>query len=157
MKKKEWYIVIAIVIVIAVISSFITAKFTGNVIKVPTSTAITQSDVYTKTEIDSIIKSLPYSSGTGTPKNCIVQSFASAAVKNGDEVCKQWTNNKCLISELTLTSYTNKTTSTGYPDLVVSSPRFFKCSQSFTDISGKFSSAMPGLINNLEFQVICCD
>jgi hypothetical protein len=149
MKGKEWLIVIAAVIVVAVLASLITSNLTGNVVKVPTSVATTQTDIYTKTEVDGLIKNIG-----GTPKNCMVHSFASSAYSNGNILCAQQTANKCLIGELILTATTNKTTSSGYPELATVYPRFFKCSDTFT---GVYNKTIPGLMMNKEYQVICCD
>ena len=54
MKGKEWVTVIAIVFVVAVIASLITANITGNVIKVGKSRFGTE--VYTKAEIDGLLR-----------------------------------------------------------------------------------------------------
>lgn len=52
MKGKEWLIVIVVVIIVAVLASLITSNLAGNVVRVPTSIATTQTDIYTKGEID---------------------------------------------------------------------------------------------------------
>ena len=55
--KNNLWIVVIVAIIVAVISSLITVSLTGNVVKVPTSTATTQTDVYTKAEVDSKLSS----------------------------------------------------------------------------------------------------
>jgi hypothetical protein len=54
--KTNWWIILAVVIVVAVISSLITVNLTGNVIKVPTVTNGTT--VYTQAEVDAKISTL---------------------------------------------------------------------------------------------------
>src|SRR3989344_160072 len=55
MKSKEWVAVIAVVLIVAVIASLVTVNITGNIIKVPTSVATTQTEVYTKADMDRIM------------------------------------------------------------------------------------------------------
>ena len=51
--KINWWLIIAIVVVVAVVSSLITVNLTGNIIKVNNITTCTQT-IYTKTEIDAM-------------------------------------------------------------------------------------------------------
>jgi hypothetical protein len=50
MNTKEWTIVIAVVIVVAILASVMSVKMTGNVVNVPISSA--SVGVYTKAEVD---------------------------------------------------------------------------------------------------------
>ncbi len=75
---KIW-VVILVTIIVAVLSSLATVKFTGNTIKVPDST--TTSDVYTKTEVDDKFTILPCNSN-----NCISKrgTFEQVAVSSSN-------------------------------------------------------------------------
>ena len=53
--KINWWLIIGIVVVVAVITALVTMQVTGNVIKVAKTTSKTGIDVYTKSEIDSMI------------------------------------------------------------------------------------------------------
>jgi len=56
MNKKDWIYAIIAMIVIVLLVYFIAPKITGNIVKVPTSVATTQTDIYTKAEVDTKIK-----------------------------------------------------------------------------------------------------
>jgi hypothetical protein len=64
MDKKEWIIVISIIIIVAVVSSFVSMSLTGNVIKVSTSNSKKAPEVYTKAEIDAKLANLSQTSPT---------------------------------------------------------------------------------------------
>ena len=54
--KNNLWVVVVIAIVVAVIASLITVNLTGNSIKVPSATSTTQTEVYTKAEVDTMLK-----------------------------------------------------------------------------------------------------
>ena len=68
MKSKEWVGVIAVVVIIAVVMSLITAGITGDVIRVKKAT--TGAYVYTKADIDAKLRDI-----SGFQKNCNGNSF----------------------------------------------------------------------------------
>lgn len=53
MERKDWILVVLIVLVVAALSSFVTVKITGNVVRAYTTTNTAYPEVYTKAEIDS--------------------------------------------------------------------------------------------------------
>lgn len=58
MDKKEWIFVISIIVIVAFVASVISVTLTGNVVKVSTTNNKKAPEVYTKTEIDSLVKNL---------------------------------------------------------------------------------------------------
>jgi hypothetical protein len=58
MNKQDWIYVIIAMVVVSVIVSFASLKMTGNVVKVPTSIATSQIDVYTTAEVNSKVDSI---------------------------------------------------------------------------------------------------
>ena len=61
--KNNLWVVVVIAIVVAVIASLITVNLTGNSIKVPSATSTTQTEVYTKAEVDAKLAGINISSG----------------------------------------------------------------------------------------------
>jgi len=55
MEKGQLWMIVGITLVVAVVASLITISVTGNIVKVPTSVAVTQTDVYTKAEMDTLL------------------------------------------------------------------------------------------------------
>jgi hypothetical protein len=53
MNKQDWIYVIIAMVLVSVIVSFASLKMTGNVVRVPTSIATSQTDVYTTAEVNS--------------------------------------------------------------------------------------------------------
>ena len=82
MNTKEWTIVIAVVIVIAILASLVSVKMTGNVVNVPISS--TSVGVYTKTEVDSKFYDCRVIDSGANNLNCIQicnQSYPTASKK----------------------------------------------------------------------------
>ncbi len=78
MEGKDWWILIAVVIVVAILASFVTVKLTGNVISVAKGSA---GKVYTTSEIDAKLNSI--SVGSLLKKNCrFISQYGTAGVKS---------------------------------------------------------------------------
>jgi hypothetical protein len=78
MKGKDWGILIAVVVVVAILVSFVTTQITGNVISVAKGSA---GKVYTTTDIDAKLNSI--SVGSLLKKNCrLISQYGTAGVKS---------------------------------------------------------------------------
>jgi hypothetical protein len=64
MEKKDWILIVSIIVLVAIISSFATIKLTGNIINVATSSRGTS--VYTAVEVDAKIRMLNSSINNNT-------------------------------------------------------------------------------------------
>ena len=81
MKKKEWLIVIAVIIIVAVVASFITINITGDVVKVKTASGQKAPLVYTAGEVDEMINSI--SVNNLLRKNCrLVTEYGAEGIKS---------------------------------------------------------------------------
>ncbi|MBS3100050.1 hypothetical protein J4463_02440 [Candidatus Pacearchaeota archaeon] len=144
MKSKEWVGVIAVVVIIAVVMSLITAGITGDVIRVKKAT--TGAYVYTKADIDAKLRDI-----SGFPKNCNGNSFVSVAAQNGTAYCRENLHNKCLISEVTLT-LVNSTAE----QLMYVEHHYIPCNNNFEDYIDDDENP-PGTATLTRVEVICCD
>jgi len=88
MNKKDWIIVIILMIVIGVGASLLTTKMTGNVIKVPTTVSTTQADVYTKAEVDAILGNFTTVTISSTDKTYASSNYTCS------QICNSWTRTK---------------------------------------------------------------
>ena len=77
MKNKEWIVVIAVIIIVAIAVSLITVNLTGNVIK-QNNNVFGQYQVYTKQEIDAKIKC-----ATISPQEFTLQQGTSVTTADG--------------------------------------------------------------------------
>jgi len=187
--KINWWLIIGIVVVVAVITALVTLQVTGNVISVAKNTSEVNScrstyykecvgsypsngltrtvrtqcstdckaqcpatnEVYTKAEVDALLAKI--SVGGSTPKNCMSQSFTSAAATDGNALCRDSTKNICLISEVTLKAYRNNS-----EGLLATESRFIPCDYKFSDFDEhKELNNSTGIIATADFEVICCD
>lgn len=85
MKGKDWWILIAVVVVVAILTSFVTTQMTGNVV----SLGLGRKKVYTTSEIDAklglALKSVSVGSSVGSllKNNCrFISQYGTAGVKS---------------------------------------------------------------------------
>jgi hypothetical protein len=103
MKGKDWWILIAVVIIIAVVASLITMKLTGNVIAVAKGTA---GKVYTTAEIDAKLKNIATTNNVLDMLNkCSIERTGS-----DDKSCNNLCGPKKCISAEALTEWKDLTT-----------------------------------------------
>ena len=108
--KTNWGMIIGIVVVVAVIASLVTLQFTGNVVKI--TPAKVGTDIYTKAEVDSMMKQV----------NVALSNFTSKS--NRTEVMLNNTIN--VLSNLTqMSNFTIKGNWTNPNNTTVSSCRYY--------------------------------
>ena len=109
MENNNLWAVVGVALIVAIVASVATVAVTGNIIKVPTSVATTQADIYTKAEVDTLIKGISMKQST---LNCS-KSGGFADTETGNTVCAK-EGKACLIG-LNYARMYNKNQTVIYP------------------------------------------
>ena len=99
--KTNWWVIVAVVIVVAVLASLVTVNLTGNVIRL-NQDKYGAYQAYTKAEVDSLLSSKTTNAGV---LNMLEKKWSvwSVAVQNatrqvtGDDICKERGAGTCIL------------------------------------------------------------
>ena len=82
-----------VALVVAILASLVTLSMTGNLVKVPTSTATTQTDIYTKVEVDTLMRNVNSGVLSMFRNRCIITNpnlYYINATYTASDVCTKY-------------------------------------------------------------------
>lgn len=151
MNKKDWWIILAVVIVVAILTSLITLGVTGNVIRV-NSVSAGAYQVYTKAEVDKLITGIGQNISNRF-KNC-GPTMSLASSDTGNNACLKQSQS-CVFGYIYM-RYLVNITPTNEGTLIPGHYRLINCDETMEYYFNMYDPAQNGTKIDIDPGWLCC-